>query len=151
MTMLSFQLARCNKMTLHIQTQTVQHICFCIILYLHESIFVHNVAPPVTVTVTVTGGTVMAGGSHTLICSVSGAPSGNTLTYSWSNGSTTLSSCITSQCTISGVQASDAGDDYMCRVAVSRSGMLIATGLGTGTLRVTCKRNFLIDANLGVL
>ena len=98
----------------------------------------HNVAPPVTVTVT--GGTVMAGGSHTLTCSDSGAPSGSTMIYSWSKGSTTLSSCITSQCTISGVQVSDAGDDYVCRVAVSRSGMLIAVGLGTGTLRVTCKK-----------
>ena len=115
---------------------------------LHESIFVHNVAPPITVTIA--GGTVMAGGSHTLTCSVDGAPSGNTMTYSWSKGSTTLSSCTTSQCTISGVQVSDAGDDYMCRVAVSRSGMLIATGLGTGILRVTCKRKSLIDVNLGV-
>ena len=103
-----------------------------------ESIFVHNVAPPVTVAVI--GGTVMAGGSHTLTCSVSGAPSGNTLTYSWSKGDTTLSPCTTNQCTIFGVQVSDAGDDYMCRITVSRSGMLIASGLGTGTLRVTCKR-----------
>ena len=105
--------------------------------YLLESIFVHNVAPPVTVTVT--GGTVMAGGSHTLTCSVNEAPSGNTMTYSWSKGDTTLFSCSISQCTISGVQVSDAGDDYVCRVAVSRSGMFIATGSGTGILRVTCK------------
>ena len=109
----------------------------------------HNVAPPVTVTVI--GSTVMAGGSHTLTCSVDGAPSGNTHTYSWSKGSTTLSSCTTSQCTISGVQVIDAGDDYMCRVAVSRSGMFIATGLATGIFRVTCKRKLLIDVNLGVL
>ena len=111
-----------------------------ILLYLLESIFVHNVAPPVTVTVT--GGTVMAGGSHTLTCSVRGAPSGNTLTYSWSKGRITLSSCITSQCTIFGVQVSDAGDDYMCRVTVSGSGLLTTTSTGTGTLRVTCKEGY---------
>ena len=100
----------------------------------------HNVAPPITVTVT--GGTVMAGGSHTLTCSVSGAPSGSTMTYSWSKGSTMLSSCTSSQCTISGVQVSDARDDYMCRVAVSGSGLLTTTSTGTGTLRVTCKEGY---------
>ena len=84
----------------------------------------------------------MAGGSHNLTCSVSGAPSGSTMTYSWSKGSTTLSSCTSSQCTISDVEVSDAGDDYVCRVGVSRSGMLIATGSGTGILRVTCKEGY---------
>ena len=86
----------------------------------------------------------MAGGSHMFTCSVSGAPSGSTMTYSWSKGSTTLSSCITSQCTISGVEVSDAGDDYMCRVTVSGSGMFIATSTDTGTLRVTCKKLYLV-------
>ena len=53
-----------------------------------------------------------------------------------------------SQCTISGVQVSDAGTDYICRVSVSRSGMGIATVLGTGTIRVTCKTIVICMSNL---
>ena len=90
----------------------------------------------------------MAGTQHTLTCSVSGAPSGSTKTYTWFKGGTMLSSCTSSQCTISGVQVSDAGTDYICRVSVSRSGMGIATVLGTGTIRVTCKTIVICMSNL---
>ena len=81
----------------------------------------------------------MAGTQHTLTCSVSSAPSGSTKTYTWFKGGTMLSSCTSSQCTISGVQVSDARDDYMCRVTLSRSGITVAVETGTGVLRVTCK------------
>ena len=88
-------------------------------------------------------GNAVAGTSHTLSCSVSGANlEGATMTYVWQLNDVDIAGATSSTYDITSVRVSDAGGVYTCHVTVMASYWDVSgsfRGSGSGSLMVSSK------------
>ena len=101
------------------------------------------IAPSLTVTVN-NADSAVAGGRHTLSCTVMGADlSTATVMYTWRVNGMDIPGASANQYSITSVQVSDVGDVYTCQVTITASywdvsGSFVDSGSATLTVTSMC-------------